>query len=143
MSWPRFVSLAFAISFAAVGALFVAFPGGVFAFFETAGRAAGMGGMPAGDANPGLFRILAGAYMYVVAFLAWMSFRRAVDPVWPTLLAHAKLASSLLSFVLLLLHGGFLVYLVNGIVDGLIGLVALLLRREAIRRRIAHVLRSA
>jgi len=51
--------------------------------------------------------------------------------VWPSLLAHAKLASAAVSFLLLALHGRYLAYVLNGVVDGAIGIAVLLLRRSA------------
>jgi len=131
---PRMIALVFAATFASAGAIFVAAPGVVVALFEWLGRATGMPGMPAADASAGLFRALAGAYMYVVTLLAWMTFRRPADAVWPALLAHAKLASAALSFLLFIVHDAFLVYLANGVFDGVIGVTALWMCREARRR---------
>ncbi|MFB3853857.1 MAG: hypothetical protein ACE148_08545 [Vicinamibacterales bacterium] len=131
MPAPRLVTFVLAISFVAVGALFVAAPGVIFGVFDRLGAAAGLKGMPAGDANPGLFRVLAGAYMYLVALLAWKAFRNPTEPVWPEVMAHAKLASAALSLALLAFHGAFVVYLVNGLVDLSIGFAALWLRAAA------------
>ena len=97
-----------------------------------------MQGMPPGDLESGLFRALAVAYMYVVTSLAWMMYRRPTEPIWPALLAHAKLASAAVSFLLLVLHGPYLAYLANGVVDGAIGAAVLLLRRNAVNRRRAQ-----
>jgi succinate dehydrogenase/fumarate reductase cytochrome b subunit len=74
--------------------------------------------------------VLAVAYMYIVTLLAWMMFRRPADPVWPALLAQAKFASALVSILLFALAGPYLVYAANGVVDGLIGVAVLLLRRH-------------
>jgi len=127
----RTAALAFAISFAAVGAVFLLSPGAVSSLLDWLGEAAGMRGMPAGDLASGLFRALAVAYMYVVTWVAWMMYRRPAETVWPSLLAHAKLASAAVSFLLLALHGRYLAYVLNGVVDGAIGIAVLLLRRSA------------
>ena len=131
----RAIAFAFAVIFAAVGVMFLAAPGEVRALFDQVGIGAASPGMTAADVDSGLFRALAVAYMYLVALLAWMMFRRPTEPVWPTLLANAKLASATVSFVLFVAHRPYLVYPVNGVVDGLIGATALLLRRRAIRWR--------
>jgi hypothetical protein len=127
----RTTALAFAIAFAAVGAVFLLAPHAVSTLFDWLGQLAGARGMPPGDLASGLFRALAVAYMYVVTSLAWMMYRRPTETIWPALLAHAKLASAAVSFLLLVLHGYFLAYLANGVVDGAIGAAVLLLRRSA------------
>jgi hypothetical protein len=131
MNVYRAIALAYAVAFAAVGAVFLVIPGAVFGLFESVGGALSMPGMPAGDVDAGLFRALAVAYMYVVTLLAWMTFRRPDAPAWPTLLAHAKFASAALSVALFVAHGPYLVYAANALVDGAIGLSALLLLRDA------------
>jgi hypothetical protein len=47
------------------------------------------------------------------------------------LLANAKLASSFFSFILFIVSGSYLIYLVNGIVDGSLGVLILTLYRAA------------
>ena len=131
MNLYRAIALAFALAFTAVGLVFLLAPGQVVALFDEVARATARPGMPAGDAGSGLFRALAVAYMYLVALLAWMMYRRPAEPTWPALLAQAKLASAALSVGLWVAHGPYLVYLVNGVVDGLIGAAALVLRRQA------------
>ena len=126
----RMTALALAVAFAAVGLVFLFAPGALQGAFDSLGRQAGIKGMPVGDAESGLFRVLAVAYMYVVTILAWMMFRRPADPVWPALLAQAKFASALVSILLFALGESYLVYVANGLVDGLIGMVVLLLRRQ-------------
>jgi len=71
--------------------------------------------------------------MYLVSLLAWLMFRRPAEPAWPALLAQAKLASAVISFALFSAHRPYAIYLVNGIVDGLLGVLALALRRQALR----------
>lgn len=131
----RASALLLATAFAAVGLVFFFSPRAVAALLEWAGSQAGLRGLPPGDVGSGLFRALAVAYMYVVTLLAWMMFRRPVEAVWPVLLAHAKLVSSAVSFLLLALHEVCLVYLLNGVVDGAIAAAVLLLRRSAARGR--------
>jgi hypothetical protein len=126
----RASALAFAVAFAAVGIVFLLAPGAVWLPFERLARPVGIPGVPAAGGSGGLFRALAAAYMYGVALLAWMMFRRPGERVWPALLAHLKLASAAASFVLLVLDGFYLVYLANGLVDGVIGAAVLLLRRR-------------
>lgn len=127
----RTIALLLAVVFTIVGVVFLIAPGAVLDAFDRAAAMTGQLGMPAADAESGLFRALAVAYMYVVAWLAWMMFRRPWEPTWPTLLAQAKFASATVSLVLFVAHAPFLVYLANGIVDAVLGTIALLLRRHA------------
>ena len=60
--------------------------------------------------------------------------RRPADLVYPRLLALAKIASSVLSLGFFVLRAGTFVVLVNGVVDGLIGLFVLWLSRPLRRR---------
>jgi len=123
--------LGFAVAFAAVGALFLAVPGGVLAFADGLSRRAGLAGFPA--AGDRFWLVLAGAYMYVVTVLAWGMWRHPDDPAHPRLLAHAKLASAGLSVAAFIIYLPHLVFLANGAVDGAIGLAALALARQARR----------
>ncbi|MGZ5480142.1 MAG: hypothetical protein ACXWGZ_11145, partial [Candidatus Aminicenantales bacterium] len=66
-------------------------------------------------------------YMYVVTILAWFMYRFPGEKIYPLILCQAKLASSLLSFLMFFFHAPWLVYLVNGIVDGGLGLVVLMM----------------
>jgi hypothetical protein len=125
---------AFAVAFAAVGLLFLALPGQVLAFFDTLSRRIGLAGFAA--APDRFWLVLAAAYMYVVTALAWSMFRRPADPVYPRLLAHAKLCSAALSLAAFALGWPHLIYLANGVVDGAIGLVALALWRRCAREAV-------
>jgi hypothetical protein len=127
----RAVALVLAASFAVTGLVFLAAPAQVNVLLG----ALGLGGqaMPAADLGSGLFRGLAGTYMYLVSLLAWMMFRRPAEAVWPALLAQAKLASAVISVVLFSAHQPYAIYIVNGVVDGLLGVLALALRRQAVR----------
>ncbi len=118
------VSLGLAVIFAVVGALFLIIPGETLAFFNALSRRAGLAEGPAGRS---FFVVLAGAYMYVVTVLAWQMFRHPEDKTFPLLLGQAKLASAVLSFLMFAVHAPWLIYLVNGIVDGALALVVLAL----------------
>lgn len=128
----RSIALALAVAFAATGLVFLAAPAQVNVFLGALGIGAGEA-LPAADLDSGLFRALAGAYMYLVTLFAWRMFRRPAEPAWPTFLAHAKLASALISFLLFAAHRSYLVYLLNGIVDGVLGALAFALRGQAVR----------
>jgi len=116
---PKAVSLVLAGSFALVGLAFLFIPSRVLAFFNRLSAAIGWPPLPVGEAF--FFLILAVAYMYLVTVLAWRMFRHPENPTYPILLAHGKLASAVLSFGFFLARGPCLIFLVNGIIDGLIG----------------------
>ncbi len=118
----RAFGLGLAIVFAVVGALFVFWPGAVLEFFNTVSRRLGM---REGPVERSFFGVLAAAYMFVVTLLAWFMYKRPGEKVYPWLLAQAKIASSILSFLMFVLHAPWLIYLANGIVDGFIGLAVL------------------
>lgn len=131
----RAIALALAVTFAAVGLVFFLAPGSVATLFEHVSRLLAIPALPAGDIQSGLFRVLTAAFMYLVAWLAWMMFRRPDEAVWPAVLAQAKLASATFSFILIVSQGPSLVLVANGVVDGLLGVLALWLRRQALSRR--------
>lgn len=120
----RAVSLGLAVVFAVVGAIFLVIPGETLAFFNTLSRHVGLAEGPVGRS---FFGVLAAAYMYVVTALAWLMYRHPQDKVYPLLLGQAKIASAVLSFLMFAVHAPWLIYLVNGIVDGGLGLVVLAL----------------
>ncbi len=110
-------------AFAAVGLVFLLVPSGVVSFFN---RISAPWGFPAAPAQgPGLYVLLAVSYMVVVTALALGMARRPADLIYPRLLALAKIASSVLSLGFFILRAGTFVLLVNGVVDGLIGLFVL------------------
>ncbi len=115
--------------FALVGALFLFAPRWLFALFNGWSAEVGLATF-AGDGED-YFVGLAVAYMYVVTVLAWEMFRAPLDPMPPRLLLHAKGASSILSFGLFSLATPHLAFLVNGVVDGALWIVILLLLRMA------------
>jgi hypothetical protein len=71
------------------------------------------------------FLILAVAYMYIVTLIAFSMYRHPQEKNYPFLLANAKLASSAISLYLFLIYQPYLIYIVNCIADGCIGLMAL------------------
>jgi hypothetical protein len=68
--------------------------------------------------------------MYAVALIAWFMSRQPENHFFPLLLLNAKFASSILSFVFFFSVIHSLIYLTNGIVDGLIGCGVLLMFRK-------------
>lgn len=121
-------SLALAVVFAVVGAIFLVIPGEMLTFFNDVSRRLGM---VEGPVERSFFGVLAAAYMYVVTALAWLMSRSPREMIYPRLLGQAKLASSALSFLLFAVHAPWLVYLVNGIVDGALAVVVLAMYRRA------------
>lgn len=122
-SYNKIMSLVLAILFACVGIIFLLMPAGVIGFFNTISRPLGM--KPAPLTGYQFFLILAAAYMYIVTLLAWSMFRFPENKTYPQLLLHAKAISSLLSFLFFIVHQPFLIYLINGVVDGAIAVFVL------------------
>jgi predicted secreted protein len=119
----KIVSLGLAATFILVGVVFLFFPDGVVSFFNALSRSLGME-----ESAPGGFHfylVLTGGYMYLVALLAWLMFRFPDNSDFPFLLANGKIATSIISLGFFLLHQPLLIYLVNFVVDGLIGAVVL------------------
>ncbi len=123
MKLYRPVSLLAVVMFALVGLIFLFMPNEVLVFFNTASRYLGMPESPVQGVD--LYLALAVGYMYLVTLLAYLMYRNPNNRSFPMLLANAKLATSLLSLYLFLMHQPFLIYITNCVVDGLIGLVAL------------------
>jgi hypothetical protein len=115
----RWTGLCLAVIFAIVGLLFLLLPGGVIVFFNDVSRSFGL--LPLSVEGAGFYLVLAVGYMYVVTLLAWFMYRAPANHLAPVLLVNAKLASSFLSFIFFFAVQGALIFLVNGIVDGLIG----------------------
>ncbi len=76
------------------------------------------------------FLILAVAYMYLVALLAFLMFLHPGNTLFPWMLINAKGATAVISICLVLLHGVYIVYIMNGIVDGSIALGVFMLSRK-------------
>jgi hypothetical protein len=124
----RALSLCLAVVFAVVGGIFLVLPRETLAFFNGLSRRLGM---VEGPVERSFFGVLSAAYMYVVTVLAWLMYRFPGEKIYPMLLAHAKLASAALSFLLFAVQAPWLVYLVNGTVDAGLGLVALMMAAQA------------
>lgn len=120
----RGIALALSVSFAVVGVLFLVIPGSILSFFD--GLSEGLG-LAAGHEKPGFFLVLAVAYMYLVSLLAFQMFRSPGVRIYPVLLMNAKFASAFLSALFFFIDAPLLVYLVNAVVDGAIGCIALAL----------------
>jgi len=117
----RALGYGLAAIFAAVGLVFLVAPGGVIVFFNSLSRPLGMEAAPVSGRS--FYLVLAAAYMSVVTLLAWNMARQPENRAYSVLLMQAKLASSLISLGFFAFHGPFLIYLVNGLVDGTIGVV--------------------
>lgn len=111
------------ITFTIVGLIFLFMPKGVLVFFNNISRHLGMVLSPV--QGTGFYIILAVGYMYLVALLAYFMYRYPENRYFPLLLVNGKLASSILSLFLFLFHQPYLIYIVNCLIDGLIGFVVL------------------
>ena len=128
MRWYKLFSLTAAVIFAAVGLTFLFFPDSVLIFFN---RFSGYFGLPQAPLpGAGFYLILASAYMYLVTLLAYLMYRYPEQDIYPLLLAHGKLASSILSLALFLMHQLYLIYFANFVLDGFIGIAALVLMKK-------------
>jgi hypothetical protein len=123
MKYYKSISLALMALFAVTGVLLLAIPDKVIVFFNWLSSPLGLPESPLIGWN--FYLILAAGYMYLVTLLAFWMFRRPENRYFPLLLTQAKLASSVLSLAFFLLHGHYLIYLANFIIDGAIGLVVL------------------
>jgi len=126
------ISIVMAIIFALVGILFLFTSDGVLGLFNQISDAVGM--EQAAPATGHFYVILAVAYMYVVALLSFMMYRNPTSSVLPFLLFNAKGASFLISFFLFFLERHLLIYITNAVVDGVIGLLVIIMYRNAKRR---------
>jgi hypothetical protein len=124
----KIFSLSASIIFFVVGLVFLLIPGRVLVFFNSLSGYIGMAPSPVAGVN--FYLALAVAYMYLVASIAFLMYRYPENRFFPVLLANGKLASSFLSFLIFFTGQPFLILVVNGIVDGLIGLAALLFYRR-------------
>ncbi len=121
----KLISLSLAVVFAMVGLIFLFMPNDVLGFFNYVSKYVGMPLAPMQGIN--FYLILAVGYMYLVTLLAYFMYRYPEDRRFPWLLANAKLASSILSFYLFLLHQPYLIYITNGVIDGSIGILVVVI----------------
>ncbi|HEY6950810.1 MAG TPA: hypothetical protein VI758_00300 [Bacteroidota bacterium] len=127
----RSISLLLACAFAVVGLTFLTFPDAVIQVFNNASRQVGM--MQTPSSGHGFYLVLAVGYMYVVAVLAFLMYRHPGNGLMPVLLVNAKAASSILSFLFLIVSHPYLIYLANGIVDGIIALGVFMMQSRALK----------
>ncbi len=123
------ISLILMLLFAVTGILFLSVPDRVLELFNAFSSHLGMAESPVVGWN--FYLILAAGYMYLVTVLAFMMFRHPENRIFPILLTHAKLASSVLSLAFFLFQAHYLIYLANFIIDGFIGIVVLTLSLKA------------
>ncbi len=124
----RIICLILAFIFAVVGLLFLAAPQAVISFFNMASALLGMKQIP--ETETGFYPAIAAAYMYMVTLLAFMIYRKPYDRLPAIILANAKLASAFFSFLLFVISMPYLIFLVNGTIDGAIGIGILLLSKH-------------
>jgi hypothetical protein len=117
----RRVSLILAVTFGLVGSLFLFFPGVVVEFFNRLSPPLALA--PSPPDGMGFYLALAVGYMYLVTVIAFAMYRHPAERSFPLLLINGKLATSILSLYLFLVHGHYLIYIANAIVDGCIGLM--------------------
>ncbi len=129
--WYKFISALCAVVFAVVGLIFLLAPAGVLRFFNELSIPLGMQTAPVEGA--GFYVALSVGYMYVVALLAFLMFRHPDNPAYPTLLIHAKAASSVLSLFLFIVFASYLILLLNCLVDGMIAVLIAVLRARRMR----------
>jgi hypothetical protein len=123
----KLFGLAAAAAFAVMGLIFLLFPDAALIFFN---RISGYFGLPQAPVQgTDFYLILASAYMYLVALLAYRMYRDPEQNIYPLLLAQGKLASSFISLYLFLMLQPYLIFFVNFVIDGCIGIVALYLMR--------------
>lgn len=127
----KLISLGLAIVFGLVGLVFLLMSSDVLSFFNGLSRAVGM--QEASSDGHRFYVILAAAYMYLVTLLASLMYLYPDNPEYPFLLLNGKAASSALSILFFILDTPLLIYLTNGIVDGLIGVLVIAMYRS-IRR---------
>ena len=127
----KVVSLFLSILFAIVGLIFLLAPDSVILTMNGISRTLSM--RETSVQGFSFFLVLAVAYMYLVALLAYMMFLHPDNTFFPWMLTNAKAATAILSICLIVLHGAYLIYFINGIVDGAIALGVLMLSRKGVR----------
>ena len=123
MKFYRITSLSLCIIFILVGLIFLFWTEEVLIFFNSLSGLLGMTPAPIIAGN--FYLILAVAYMYLVAVLAYLMFRQPENRYFPLLLVHGKWASALLSLFFFVSESPYLIYLTNFFIDGFLGALAL------------------
>lgn len=116
------LSLGGALIFAVVGLIFLLIPQQVLIFFNVLSDFWGFSHGSAAEFD--FYIILAVAYMYLVTVLAYLMYRNPEESLFPLILAHGKLISSLLSLAAFIFKQRYLIYISNFFIDGIIGMVA-------------------
>jgi hypothetical protein len=132
MSVYRICSIIMAIVFAIVGFIFLLLSSDVLIFFNTISDLLGIKQSPVDGI--GFYLILAVGYMYLVSLLAFLMYKHPDNADFPFLLANAKLVSAVLSTIFFIWHHPYLIYITNGIVDGIIGILVLYLYLQLKKR---------
>jgi hypothetical protein len=124
----KFVSLSLSVIFGIVGIVFLFIPDHVLSFFNSISPFFGLVESPV--QGTGLFLILAVAYMYLVTIISFMMYKHPENSIFSFLLINGKLASSVISILLFVVHGHFLIYGANAMTDGSIALGVFLISRK-------------
>jgi hypothetical protein len=124
----RRAGICLSVIFGAVGLIFLILPDQTLSFFNRLSPPLGFTEAPVH--GMGFFLILAVGYMYLVTLLAGLMAKHPENRYFPMLLIHGKCASSVLSFAFFALHGPFLIYAANGVIDGSIALAVWILYRN-------------
>lgn len=128
----RTTGLIAAIIFFIVGLIFLFIPDRVLDLFNNISVYLNM---PRSHVDPdSIYLALAVAYMYLVGVFAFLMYSYP-EKNYAFFLSHGKIASAAVSLYMFIWHQPYLIYLTNTLLDGLIGLTALLLylKMERIR----------
>jgi len=125
----KFISLCLSLIFGVVGLLLLFLPEGVLILFNTISSFVGF--QKSAVYGVSLYLILSVGYMYLVTLFAFLMYRQPDNKVFPMLLVNGKSASSILSFLFFLVYRPYLIFLTNGVIDGLIAVGVFVLNRKA------------
>lgn len=124
----KLISLCMAVVFGVVGLIFLFMSADVLRFFNTLSGTLGMEEVIPGENH--FYAALAVAYMYLVTLLAALMYLHPDRAVYPLLLLNGKFASSIASILFFVFDKHLLIFLTNGVVDGLIGLLVVAMYRS-------------
>ena len=125
MKYYKTISLLLSITFGIVGLIFLFYSNSVLRFFNSVSETFGMAQAPETGLN--FYLILAVGYMYLVTLIAFFMYRFPENRFFPLILGNGKIASSVLSLGFFMFLNKYLIYLINFVVDGLIGILAFIL----------------